>query len=635
MKNKFWALLIQSMAILCSQNGTALPVVHLDGNSTFEKLRGVNKCWLEQKDVDIAALPSKVLLSERGWIRLHLMLVEKTLRARSTDNLSDVQKLNRARCLDYLHTYWQLGQFPVNDEHSFRTPIFIDKYDNFCAVGYLIKASGHENLSRNISATTNFAYVRQMQYPELSEWATENGFTVDELAWIQPSYPEAISPVLPLLPNGFNVGPKCMAVDSQRHKLYVGGDFNLMNTNQTAVGLAIYDIDSNQWKAIFPSTYIGVNAIQIYHNDLFMSLDYSADAGGYRVQYFDLDSQLRQHVLQAGALSPFTNWSENIQTFFVWRDTLYAGGLFTFQDGVNIASNVAKWNGSSWGYPGFAVPGQVNAFEQYQGRLIIGGAFDSSATFGFRNIVAFDGDSLKPVGSGLKNEVYSLKDFKGSLFAGCQIVSTADTSGLVYYNGTSWHLIFTGDYSFNTHDIKITTMAVYNPDSLIIGGTFVQDTNYYYAQNLAIVAVFSNQYYTMGLGYIDYGVNAIGVIDKKIYVAGDFARSEIGGIYYNVNGIGYCDFADNTPLAIQEITRPDNFNVNVFPNPISNSILNIVAEKSFNNLDLIDVTGRKVLSYECNTDNMAIELGILQKGIYLLHIKGANNLCDIKKIVVQ
>ena len=608
--------------------------------TTFNKLCQVNKYWLEQQDIDKASLPESLFLTDREWIRFHLMKVEEILRNRNTSQLSASQSYNRNKCLGYLHSYWLTGNFPINDDYSFRTPIFIDKHDNFCAVGYLIKASGHEGLSRFIAAQSNLAYVRQMNYPELGIWAIENGFTVDELAWIQPTYPEPISPVLPLLPNGFDVGPKCMAIDTQHHKLYVGGDFVLMNTNQPAYGVAVYDIDSNKWSTLLPNSYLGVTAMQVYHNDLFLSVDYGGESN-YRMQYFSLDSQHRQFLIPAGSFSLQSDLSENVQTLVVWHDTLYAGGHFTFQDGNNMVKNVARWNGSSWGYPGFSVPGQVNAFEEYQGQLIIGGAFDSTSTFAFKNIVAFDGDSLKAVGSGLKNEVYSLKDFEGSLFAGCQIISTADTSGLVYYDGTSWHLIFTGDYTFNTHDIKITTMAVYNPDSLIIGGTFVQDTNYYYAQNLAIVAVFSNQYYTMGLGNIDYGVNAISIFNNRIYVAGDFTRSEVSnpnvesaGIYYNINGIGYCDFADATPVAINEPVNSDNLNFTLFPNPTTGSLkITPPTNTGANyNIEVTNLLGQTV--YKTNPTNNQLDVSNLAPGIYLLKL-AVNGVYQTSKFVKQ
>jgi hypothetical protein len=34
-----------------------------------------------------------------------------------------------------------------------------------------------------------YAYVHEIKVSGVAEWAAKNGFTLDELAWIQPGYP--------------------------------------------------------------------------------------------------------------------------------------------------------------------------------------------------------------------------------------------------------------------------------------------------------------------------------------------------------------------------------------------------------------------------------------------------------------
>src|SRR5690606_36318311 len=111
---------------------------------TFSKLCELNTCWAEQTDIDNLSYPEFENRTERDWIRTHLQLLEQTLRARSTEHLTTAQKANRLAALDQLNSYSKVGGFPINDEYNYRTPIFIDKYGNFCAVGYLVKATGHE-----------------------------------------------------------------------------------------------------------------------------------------------------------------------------------------------------------------------------------------------------------------------------------------------------------------------------------------------------------------------------------------------------------------------------------------------------------------------------------------------------------
>ncbi len=158
----------------------------------IDHLTEVNKEWSRQS-VD---LPDLQILTrfdnDRQRIQTHLRLVEKILREKKTPGLTPAQKINRLLRLDELRTYWQDGVFPQNTFHPTRQPYFIDMHGTACAVGYLMLQSDSGQTAYRISKENNYAYVRELTgYPELLEWAEVNGFTVDELAWIQPGYPPA------------------------------------------------------------------------------------------------------------------------------------------------------------------------------------------------------------------------------------------------------------------------------------------------------------------------------------------------------------------------------------------------------------------------------------------------------------
>ncbi len=55
-------------------------------------------------------------------------------------------------------------------------------------MGHLIIKTGHEALAKKIEKENNYAYIEDMNYPELLAWADEFGFEIEELKWIQPSY---------------------------------------------------------------------------------------------------------------------------------------------------------------------------------------------------------------------------------------------------------------------------------------------------------------------------------------------------------------------------------------------------------------------------------------------------------------
>lgn len=155
----------------------------------FDQLAEVNKEWLKLPDVD-PALKTTVArpLTEQELIRQHLQQVEKLLRSRSTTHLSPAQKANREKHLNTLHQYWQAGRFPKNTFHKERRPYFIDIFNTYCAVGYLMQQSGADAMARDINRNQNFSYLRDIRHPGLGEWVKASGLSLDELALIQPSY---------------------------------------------------------------------------------------------------------------------------------------------------------------------------------------------------------------------------------------------------------------------------------------------------------------------------------------------------------------------------------------------------------------------------------------------------------------
>ena len=134
----------------------------------------------------------------------HLVSVESQLRAQDVSHLTDVQQERRLQHLDTLNEYTRAGQFPHNHtgagrERPFpfpqgfpelpcRTPVFVDEHGTHCAVGALLAADGQGEMVSRIVAESNLLYVHEMRDPEISTWARENGFSVDELAMIQPQY---------------------------------------------------------------------------------------------------------------------------------------------------------------------------------------------------------------------------------------------------------------------------------------------------------------------------------------------------------------------------------------------------------------------------------------------------------------
>ncbi len=135
------------------------------------------------------AAPLDAEQADRLRIQQHLAQVEQQLRQAPVDALSPSARLSRARLLDELHRYWQAGIFPRNSQHvAERRPYFIDDEGRPCAVGELLIRSGSATLAERIDRNFHTEYVPDMHDAELLAWAETNGFSVAELALIQPSY---------------------------------------------------------------------------------------------------------------------------------------------------------------------------------------------------------------------------------------------------------------------------------------------------------------------------------------------------------------------------------------------------------------------------------------------------------------
>ena len=128
--------------------------------------------------------------SERERIEKHLVRAEEILRARDVDHLDVSVRERRTWLLEELARYRSRGIFPKRNDDSFegRRPRFIDHRGVHCAVGHLIAASGHPALARAIADRFEYAYVADMDAPELAAWAASHGFLASELAIIQPRY---------------------------------------------------------------------------------------------------------------------------------------------------------------------------------------------------------------------------------------------------------------------------------------------------------------------------------------------------------------------------------------------------------------------------------------------------------------
>ncbi|MDD3741667.1 MAG: T9SS type A sorting domain-containing protein, partial [Bacteroidales bacterium] len=87
------------------------------------------------------------------------------------------------------------------------------------------------------------------------------------------------------------------------------------------------------------------------------------------------------------------------------------------------------------------------------------------------------------------------------------------------------------------------------------------------------------------------------------------------------------------------INETENNNIEIYPNPATDYIYINLSNELFNtalcSYQLLDIMGRKVNIGIISKENHLLDISIIPKGIYFLHIQANDELFSIQKIVKQ
>lgn len=599
-------------------------------NKIYENLVTVNKCWTEQTDMGSLPVLATDNYSGYDWIKLHLSLVEQTLRNRSTEKLTPSQRNNRLKALNYLHEYWQQGNFPINDRYAFRTPIFIDEYDNFCAVGYLIKATGHENISRMIQAKSNLAYVRQMNYPELAQWAANYGFSTDELAWIQPGYPGGANRTADPIGKGTNGDVTELYVNKTGDKLYVGGSFTEVDSSISTSGIAYVTENSGvyTWHNLGSGVNGAVYAIQEFQGKLFVGGSFT-NAGSTAVSniaYWD-----------------GTNWHNagciygTVKDLIVYNNELYAAGDFDVCAAL-AEVNLAKWDTTYNMWQQIpSLDGHVNTIEVHGSALLLGGRFvymnDTVSVIRWTETNGFETYT-----NNIANlDVTDIGIFNDTVYAVGNRLSFTDTNLIYALRGDEWKPLSTK--MTNTFSYKLfwmtsqskgfNTFCVDN-DTVMLGGDFVS-----YAMPGAEPYVMDLYANNIAIKFdIDSPVNKMAVFKNELIFGGKFITQGWGATYHTpLNHIGKKGYFN--AASVLEITSKAQ-RIKIYPNPASpHTTIQIENNLSAKKCIIRNASGTVVKEYSQAQPITAITLPELAAGVYVIELNNDKGECGLQILTTQ
>src|SRR6185312_2522428 len=96
----------------------------------------------------------------------------------------------RAALLDALDAYVAAGEFPASETDHGLLPTFLDSNGVRCAVAHLVETSAGTAAMTALDRDHHNDYIAGLTSDSrFVAWADDSGFTLEELAWIQPSYP--------------------------------------------------------------------------------------------------------------------------------------------------------------------------------------------------------------------------------------------------------------------------------------------------------------------------------------------------------------------------------------------------------------------------------------------------------------
>jgi hypothetical protein len=607
------------LIVLCSNTLSANNVK----NPLTEKLSRVNIQWLYQNDVEGIILKSEPKTFNE-WISAHLFLVEQTLRARSIAHLSAEQKSNRFHLLDELKDYSAQGVFPVNEYLPYQNPVFIDRIGTHCAVGYLMMQSGNEDLARRIDTREKFAYIHEIKTPGVAQWADLHGFTIDELAWIQPGYPPQSNAFD--LNGGLNGTILATAFQENDQTIYMAGGFSASNSGLNASNIIAWTsgFAGFDWMSLGIGTNDTIRALLLHENKLYIGGDFTLSEG-------ESAPHVAMYDLITGSWSDMGALDGDVHALVLYNNSIYAGGKFT--------GFVARWNGSVWEDigQGFLYGQGVRTLEVWNDKLAIGGNFELATGALRKNAAAYDNTYMLSLGMGTPTPVNDFTIHNGALYAACDMILGSDTCALAMFNEQNdgnWETLIgaapgmedgfwgNGIYSIESDGYRLLCGGDFFCSSLMTYGNHLMA----YERFQDVGGTYYNSYNPLLVP--DAPVRSISLNNSRLYFAGDF---DVNLFTDTLGHIGYLDYV----LSIKNAPKQNDSFIAARPVPAVNELsytLETVGEPV--TISIYSLAGNEVFTQTNGASSGAIPVSQLANGFYVLQAKSATLRATVK-IVVQ
>lgn len=586
MERQLLSTFVFSVALTASAHlepGTAAPL--------SQHMLEVNKEWLHHDPVLINQERMVRFNDDAERIALHLQLVQRSLAMDKNEALVPEQLGQRKALLDELSAYAQRGVFPQNEVLPFRNPIFIDPYGTACAVGQLMVASGSADLAHRIDAEMETAYIRDMHRSDVLQWATDHGFTEDELAWIQPGYASDVAwTAFPGAPTG--VVNTVLVMEN--------GDMIVAGTFTSASGLPITNVaryDGVIFHAIGNGVVGSVTCGVVHEGSIYLGgqFNFGDDVAVWDGSVWTTDRAI-------------WGMGTRLHALHVHEGELFAGGWGSADFGVSRGA-VSRLDDGGWQDLAAWFNSDVYALGSYNGALVAGGSFTM-------HVATYNGDTWALLGEDLDTTVYALETFNGELYAGGLLYAGEEQHfGLARLSNDSWTTVP------GLHDqltpwpsgvTEIRALTEYD-GQLVFGGSF----------NLNSDAVIGRCIGRLGandeiepLGYFNNTVRTFAVDGVNLLAGGDFSQVDFATARTVVT----------TDMTTVGISDDDRDLAEVRPNPAADHVYIDTPENVRpTSISVVDGQGRIVLEAAVHAgDRHVLEISGLACGSYSVVLLAAD-----------
>ena len=607
MKAIFYAFLVG----LLMSNFSAHALTPNAQTTLYAHMVEVNQEWSHQMTPIGHLAEMATFNSDVDRIQMHLQLVEQELRSRATDHLTDAQKEARIQSLDALKAYWMAGIFPVNNHHPLRIPYFIDDFGTACAVGHLMIESGSGQVAQAIHEEMNQAYIREIPYAELPLWAAHHGFTVKELAWIQPGY--SPSRVYGSIGSGADAKVDLLLEDPQGGGMLIAGQFTEID-DQALQHVALYEFKT--LKPMGNGLPDGDIHTGIYFNNTWYIGGLFPQTAGpdANILVWDGTDWVLEHVGN-GAVRAFT----------VHNGTLFAGGDFL----TSTINRIAKFENGAWVAVGDGFDAPVHALVSHNNQLIAGGEFHQAGVAYADYVATWDGQvwaSLNVQGTLIDNNVRALLSTGVELYAAGDI---DDSQGNLTFGLAKWTNAQTGwEHSLNIYKDPIITDHWYinelmlDGNSIYLAGQFNTPISQggtillELGTNCGILDPLKND--ILPLANPDKPITTMAKYNGKIYWGGEFTWNSSLSTHSLVNFI----MAETGGSAIDDLA--ENLTITIFPNPVQEEVFfqfesSVISQEM--SLSLYNTVGQQVpIATERISEGFRVKRNGLPAGTYFYQV---------------